>query len=131
MRTVSRIGLPHLLGERPASFPSIPDGLLGHIGLHMIVHLEGRMKARVDAVVQRPLVVEAVIEGRRHLLVHRQRHTEDGQNLQLRVLGIALVHVFQVGLAVPAGAAAERANLQVFECVVPDERTKRPADDFR
>jgi len=97
----------------------------------MIVHLEERMEIGVDSVVQRAAVIEAVVQRGRHLLVHRQRHAEDGQHLKPRVLGIVLVHVLQIGLSVPAGAAAERADLQVLEGVVPNERAERPADDFR
>ena len=88
------------------------------------------MEVHVDTVVQRAGVVEAVVEGGCHLLVDGQRHGEDGQNLQVRVLGVALVDVLKVHAAVPAGAATKRANLKVLEGVVTHERAKGLPDDL-
>ena len=130
MGAVGGIRLADLLGQRAATLAAVPDCLLSHKRLDVVVHLERRMEMHVDAVVQRAGVVEAVVEGGGHLLVDGQRHGEDGQNLQIRVLGVAFVDVLQVHAAVPAGAATKRANLKVLEGVVAHERAKGLPDDL-
>ena len=79
------------------------------------------MEMHVDAVMQRAGIVEAVVERRRHFLVHGQRHGEDRENLQVGIFRVVLVDVFQVNATVPASTASERANLQIFEGVVTHE----------
>ena len=130
MGAVGGVRLADLLGQRAATLAAVPDGLLGHERLDVVVHLERRMEVHVDAVVQRAGIIEAVVEGGGHLLVDGQRHGEDGQNLQVRVLGVALVDVLQVHAAVPAGAATKRANLKVLEGVIAHERAKGLPDDL-
>ena len=121
VRAVGGIRLAHLLRERAATLAAVPNGLLGHIGLNVVRHLERRMEMHVDAVMQRTGIVEAVVERRRHFLVHGQRHGEDRENLQIGIFRVVLVDVFQVNATVPASTASERANLQIFEGVVTHE----------
>ena len=121
MRAVGGIRLAHLLRERAATLAAVPNGLLGHIGLNVVRHLERCMETHVNAVMQRTGIVEAVVERRRHFLVHGQRHGEDRENLQVGVFRIVLVDVFQINATVPASTASERANLQIFKGVVTHE----------
>ena len=79
---------------------------------------------------QRSGVIEAVIEGGGHLLVHGQRHAENRQHLQIGVFRIVLVDVFEIDPAIPRAAAAERTDLEVFEGVVSNERTEGLSYDF-
>ena len=82
MGAVGRVGLAHLLGKRAAPLAAIPYGLLRHIGLDMVAHLERRVEMNVDAVMQRSGIVEAVIERGGHLLVDCKWHGENRQHLK-------------------------------------------------
>ena len=130
MRTVGAVGFAHLFGKRPAALATIPDCLLSDEGLNMVVHLERSVEIHVDTVVQRSGVVKAVVERGGHFLVDRQRHAENRQHLQIGVFRIVLVDVFEVDLAIPCAAAAQRADLKVFEGVVSHERTESLSYDF-
>ena len=121
VRAVGGIRLAHLLRKRAATLAAVPNGLLGHIGLNVVRHLERSMEMHVDAVMQRTGIIEAVVERRRHFLVHGQRHGENRENLQVGVFRVVFVDVFQVNAPVPASTASECANLQIFEGVVTYE----------
>ena len=130
MGAVGGVGLADLLGEGAATLSAIPDSLLGHEGFDAVIHFERRMETHVDSVMQGTGVIEAVIEGGGHLLVNGQGHGEDGQNLEIRVLGVAFVDILQVNTAIPACAAPKRADLEVFERVIAHERTEGLSDDL-
>ena len=115
---------------RAAPLATIPDGLLRHVGLDMVAHLERRVEMNVDAVMQRPGIVEAVIERGGHLLVDRKRHGEDRQHLKLGIFRVPLVDVVQVDLAIPARTASKRTDLQILEGVVAHERSEGLAHDL-
>ena len=125
MGAVGAVGLADLLRQGAAPLAAIPDGLLGDVGLDMVAHLEGRVEAHVDAVMQRSGVVVAVVESARHLLVDGERDAEDGKHLQIGVGCILLVDVLEVDLAIPPGSATECADLQIAEVIVADERPEQ------
>ena len=84
----------------------------------------------IDAVMQRTGIIEAVVERRRHFLVHGQRYGEDRENLQVGVFRVVFVDIFQVNATVPASTASERTNLQIFEGVVTHEGPEGLAYDL-
>lgn len=115
---------------RGTPLATIPDGLLRHVGLDIVAHLERRVEMNVNAVMQRSGIVEAVIERGGHLLVDRKRHGEDRQHLKLGLFRVPLVDVVQVDLAIPARTASKRTDFQILEGVVAHERSEGLTHDL-